>query len=846
MAKALVRTSVAPRFLTRPARKRPPRRSRSQKATLEALKTRARALLNPRTKEGKSRAARMEWLEETREKFELWSEADREQRERELDDLAFYAGDQWPADVLAARAGQEGSHGLPPIPARPCLVINKMREPVQQVLNGLRDAELGAELTPADDFADLGLVLDDTEIKTREGLIRRIQRDSQAVNFRLAAATRALICGRGYYGVMTRFVEGKTFDQELYVTGWFNQACVTLDPAHEQPDGSDARGGFIGRWITFEQYRTEYMKGEDDANLLRGLDAAAFVALGEEAPNWFKSSGDLRAVHVVDYFYVEEEARELCQLIDGAAVWRDELADGAEDLVIDTRDVITKTVKWCKLDGVNPEPLEERDWLGPDIPIIKMVGEELQPYDEDRHVEGMVRPARDSNQGFNAMASKAVELVALTPIPSVFIANGQDEGFTEEWDLMTTRTLGRVRYNTKDAEGNQVGPPTTISREAPIQAVGMSLQMFDEAVQTTTRRHDPSLGKVDPSLKSERLVTKVIEQSKEGTNNFQANQRVSIRREAEILNNLLYPVYGRRPGRLARIIDEAGKPQTVVLSAPQPSPTPQPSPMPPPPQPMNLPGAPPPPAAAPPPPAPPRYVLTPNAKANVNITIKKSFDSRRQEQNEMLVQVVQADPTQLLVVGDLLWGSSDLPAHEELAERYRAMLAPPVQAMITAKQKGGPQIPPEIQQALEQAQQMGQQAKQEIDRLTQILQGKQTEQEGKLKITAVQELAETQRADKDREAKLAIAVLNAKVETLANEMAVFMDERKRIGAHVADVTTLAQQHAHDAIQRGKDRLHEVLHAGMTHQHALQQTALDAALAPPPAAPAAPDAPQEMG
>lgn len=829
-------TSAAPRYLSKPRRPvRPTRHPR--KFTLKALKATGEAP-NKRTKEGKARAAKIEWLEDTREKFQAWTDADTDQKQRELDDLAFYAGEQWPEDVLAARAGQAAQNGVPPIPARPCLVINKMREPVNQVLDGLRDAEIGIELTPADDFAALGIVLDRTEIQTREGLLRRIQRDSQAASMRLWAAGRALIAGRGFYGVMTRFVEASIdgpadislWDQELYVTGWFNQACVTLDPAHEQPDGSDAKGGFIGEWMTFADYQTKYPTRVDRQNLLTDLDDSSFVALGEDAPTWFRGSGDLRAVHLVNYFYVVEETRELCLLADDTAAWRDEVPAGAD--VVDTRDVPSRTVKWCVLDGVNPDPLEERDWLGPDIPIIKVVGEELQPYDDQRRVEGLVRPGKDSNQGFNAMASKAVELVALTPIPSVYIANGQDEGFTKEWDLATTRTMGRLHYNVKDAEGNLVGAPTTINRDAPIQPVAMALQLFDEAVQTTTRRHDPSLGKVDPALKSGRAISQVIDQSKEGTSNFGDNQRISARRECVILNNLLWPVYGRRPGRLARIIDGTREPQTVLLGVPYvtqdgrhvPFTVPHPTdptrtvPMP-----LDHPSV---------PPTAHRYVLTANAKANINVTIKKNYDTRRQEQNELLVQLVEADPTQMLVVGDLLWDSSDLPAHEELAARYRVMLAPPIQAMLTAKQ-GGPQIPPEIQQQLTTAQQAMQQAQQEIQALQFKLQAKQVEQEGKLQITAAQELAETERADKDREAKLAVAVLNAKVETLANEMAVFLAEQKRIGAHVSDVNTLAQQHAHDAAESGKNRIHEMLHAGLEHQHTIAEISHEAAVAPEP-------------
>ena len=74
---------------------------------------------------------------------------------------------------------------MPPVPARPVITVNKMREPIHQVQNEERLSDLAPQLVPADDFEALVGALDDTEIELREGLIRRIQRhafDLDAVN----------------------------------------------------------------------------------------------------------------------------------------------------------------------------------------------------------------------------------------------------------------------------------------------------------------------------------------------------------------------------------------------------------------------------------------------------------------------------------------------------------------------------------------------------------------------------------------------------------------------------------------------------------------------------------------
>ena len=174
------------------------------------------------------------FLKQARERFHQSQEASENQRKRELDDLRFYQGgtNQWDADTLKARQKQEATAGMPPVPARPCLTINKVREPVHQILNQERQSDMGIEITPADDFGELGPPIDDTEIELREGLVRRIQRESEAADARSWAFDRAVKAGTGYYRVLTRYVKGKTWDQEIAVIRIFNQASVKIGRAH--------------------------------------------------------------------------------------------------------------------------------------------------------------------------------------------------------------------------------------------------------------------------------------------------------------------------------------------------------------------------------------------------------------------------------------------------------------------------------------------------------------------------------------------------------------------------------------------------------------------------------------
>lgn len=810
-----------------------PRRELRSRTSLQQLRS-SLDLPDGRTKEGKSRAKKREFVIEARETFEQWAEADRDQRERESSDEAFYALEHWPADIKLARAGQDAANGIPAIPARPCLVIDKLSEPVNQVLNQERDAEINAALVPADDFEGLGVVLDDKEITLREGFVRRIQRESQASMARSWAFKRAVIAGRGYYGVMTRRAPGKTFDKELYVTGWYNQSCVTLDPSHEQPDGSDAEGGFIGRWMKWTDYKLRWPDADDRRNLISSLRDTDFVALGNEAPNWFKvtetSKGHLRMVYVVDYFYTVKTSRVLCELADGRVEWKDEYPGEDADIVQED-DVIEHQIKWAILDGANPEPLEETDWEGPDIPIVKVLGEEVLPFNDERRIYGMVRPSRDPNQGFDAMASKLVEQVAYAPIPSVMMAVGQDEGVTKEWDLSTTRNMGRLHYNIKDADGNMAGPPIGVPRgEAPIQPIAMSLTMFSDAVDTTTRHHESSVGKSDPAVRSSKMSNALIEQAAKGSSNFLNNLKTSVRYETQIINNLLYPIYGKRPGRLAKIVNGQGNPETVMLGQPYVMQGKRPMALPP-----NVPT----------PENGQHYTLTEHANCNIAITITRNYETRRQEQEAFLGGIIGADPALMSVYGDLLFQHSDGPGHEEMAERAKLMLAPPVQAYLAAKKAGKP-FDPAAQQQLAEAKQMMDQAQKEIQELQQKLSGKVVEQQGKLAITKEQESHEDMRAAMDREVKIAVAEITAQAKQALQDMALFYEERGRIGAQIHEAAQGGKELAHDAhlahVAAITDAGQATLEHNQTleqqaaaHQQTLEQGQQSAALAPPPTA-----------
>ena len=741
-------------------------------------------------------------LKKARERFTLADDSDSKQQAREREDLGFYSGEtQWPADIRAARAGQPPMNGMPAVPARPTLTINKVREPVTQIQNQVRGSDIGIELVPADDFGDLGLTPDDTEVTLREGLIRRIQRESQAQDARQWAADRAFIAGRGYYLVMTRFLPGKTWDQEVYVHRIYNQAGVLLDPSHTSPDGSDADWEFMGTWVPWDRYKSEYptlADGKD--NPFSEASESDFMSMAESYPDWYQADGDQRAVRVVDYWYTERSSVTYAVLEDGTVVDEDQVPEGVEP--VDTRTDVVKTIQWCKIGG-GVQILEETTWAGPDMPIVKVLGVELQPFDDQRRAEGMVRPARDSQMGFNYMASKAVEVLGLSPIPLLQLDPEAIDGYEAWYAVLNTRTLPYAPYRTFDDQGRQLSAPHRLPVDPNIQPIMQALLMFNQAVQDTTAVSDPMMGKTDSSVKSAKHAQFLIEQSQGATSNYLDNLARSMRYEGQVENNLLYPIYGARPGRMVRILTGDGENEMMRLGDPQQQAEQE-----------NQRAQ-----------AAKIGKLTKDAHFNVIVKISKNAENRRMQESSALGELIAAEPQMMGWFGDLYFSARDIPNRKQLAERAKVMLAPPIQQMLAAKDQGK-ELDPAAQAQIQQLQQQLQELTQIAGQMDQAIKTEQAAQQAKVAIEQGKAETQLQTEQLKAQTQTQIADLEAKRDLMLAEQQAATDlERDRMknatAIHIAEIAAKTK-----GVIQAQEMEHEAIALAHTTQHEAEQADLD--------------------
>jgi Phage P22-like portal protein len=745
--------------------------------------------------------------EQAMRRFAFVAEAEASQREREVEQIKFTDfDDQWPEDVKAARSGLSSSpsDGSPPVPARPCLVINKLRVPLEQVSNECRSARLALQMAPKRGGASRA------QAEAMEDIARAIQAESRAALARQWAFDRAAKCGRGYYRLLTEYTHDGDFDQDIVYKRILNQSSVYLDPGATEPDWSDGRWAFIVSDLPWDRYTEEFpdselaVSGADDAGTLTGV--------GDDQPGWVSDTPDGgKVVRVAEYFYLTDEPTEvgLWAFPDGSERTLPlEPAPVGAQLVVDerglpmVRTVKTRTVHWCKLNAI--EILEEGILPGTYIPIIPVIASESNANGERRWV-GMVGPAMDAQRSYNYMVSAEAETIGLAPRAPYVGYYETIEPYIAWWSQANQRNFPVLPIAAvRGPDGTVLPPPTRSVTEPAIQAIVIAKQGADGDIKATTGRWDASLGNLGPSERSGKAILALQKQAEQGSSSGWLDNlaQMSMMLEGKILREWIPLVYSR-PGRVVASIGRDEQPTSVMIGKPFVAQDGYPQEVPP-----DTPGA--------------QLIDLKDAQMAVAVTVGKSFTTRREEATAAMGQLAEAAPQLVPIYADVWVDQMDFPGAKVISERLKTQLPPNVAA-------GDEQpVPPAIQRKLDEQGQMLELLQKELNAKNDLIEKDTLKLEADLKKT-----------EADNAAKIQVASIQSQTQIAIEQMKL---EAAAVGAEVerekADLAYLqafnAQQMQLAADAEGREREFEAQSA-MSAQQTGEQALLaeqQAALAPP--------------
>lgn len=329
-------------------------------------------------------------MDTMRKRMEQAISAESENRKAALDDKMFVAGNQWPVEVMAQRN----------LDKRPCLTINKLPTFIHQVVNAQRENRPSINVSPVGDRSDPEVA------KMYRGVIRFIERDCFADIAYDTAFDDAVTMGWGYFRILTEWEAPDSLNLVAVIRRIRNAFTVYMDPQAQDPTGADAKWCFVSELIPREEFRQKW----PDATEIPYADGG----IGEKYQSWVTKD----EIRIVEYFEIVYEKRTLVRLSNGHVGWKDELDDITKAYIkkgriyIDeTRESRVPTVKWYKATAV--DILMQRDWIGTSIPIIRVIGNEIDIEGKSK-LSGLVRFAKDPQRMYNYWRDLSLD----TPIPT--------------------------------------------------------------------------------------------------------------------------------------------------------------------------------------------------------------------------------------------------------------------------------------------------------------------------------------------------------------------------------------------------------------------------------------------
>lgn len=607
-----------------------------------------------------------EVLERLRKRFERSVAGSSDNRKAAVEDRKFKAGIQWPADVAAQRATDK----------RPCLTVNRMQTFVHQVTNPARENRPQINISPIGDRSDK------EGAKIFEGMIRSIERDSHADIAYDTALDDAVTSGFGYIRLLTEWKSENSFEQVLSIRRVRNPFTVYLDPNSQEPDGSDAKFGFITELLSEDEFKREFPRAQ-----VLPFDLAG---IGEKYKSWITKDG----IRIAEYYEVEEEPAELVELSNGWTGYRDEVDEFTERkiknesvTIVDSRDSCRRKVMWYKVNAI--QILERTEWVGKWVPIIPVIGEEIDIEGKVQY-NGIIRNAKDSQRQYNYWVTSETELVALAPKAPYIIEEGQIEGHEQEWKNANRRPMPVLTYKATSLDGHMAPPPQRAPMvQIPAGVVQAKQGAAQDMMSTTGIRFDATVAE-RMSDESGKAIRELSRNTDVGAFHYYDNLRRSLEFLGRQMVDVIPKVYNRR--QVTTILRKDDTQQNVTIDpsmgrayregkegADQ-----------------KL----------------MRYFNPQFGEYGVTVDIGPSYATKRIEASESMMQFVRAMPNTAQLVMDLIASEMDWPGADKIAARLAKAIPP---QMLTPEMKD---VPPQVQ-ALIQAQE--QQAKQLQQQLQQVM-----------------------------------------------------------------------------------------------------------------------------
>lgn len=477
-----------------------------------------------------------ERLKQIRERFSVLKGAWSNIFEKGRDDDRFVAGYQWPEEIKNEREDD----------GRPVLTYNLLERYVSHITNQVRANWPQARILPVEGdkqgsnkrFSNVAGTKDYSQAEVLQGIIRNIEHISRADQAYDTAVEHSTRHGFGFFRIITQYSHDDSFDQDILIKRVKNSYNCLIDLAGEDADYSDANDAFVFSTIQEDVFKNKY-------------PGVAYTQLDAHTANGFYDGWyDSKSLRVAEYYFIEYEKDEVLLLSDGSMEYLSEIKTILDELeeeqgitIIKRRDVKRRQCKWQKMtaDTILEGPIDIPTSY---IPLLLVAGKEYI-IDGQYELHSAVRQAKDAQKSYNFNRTAATEAMSLEP-KAPYIGTEEQFAAHPEWDDANKKNLPYLPYTHVDG----IEKPSRTFPTGRGQAELMNAQMDKADIREIIGLPEASMGDQSNEISGKAIKAKQAA-GNVSTFIFPDNLNRAIEQAARILIEMIPRVY--TSGKMQRI-----------------------------------------------------------------------------------------------------------------------------------------------------------------------------------------------------------------------------------------------------------------------------------------------------
>ena len=540
--------------------------------------------------------------------------------------------EQWDATVKRQRETDPGG-------ARPCLVMDRTGQYVDNVAGQVAKSPPGLHVVPVDSKADRKVA------EQLDGLFRHIEYSSRAQMHYSTALRSAARVGVGYLCVRPEYINRALGWQEPRISAIADPLRVVFDPWCTDLDGKDANFGFLLSEISTAEFERKYGKTIEKCSFgntesLRGArpEKDSIVLAEQWMADEVKTNmvvhtgqdGEETALREDDYHAACQASG--CQL-EVKSVYKDKI----------------RRIKWRQMTGA--EVLEESEYPADQIGIVPTYG--YWGISDGQMVYcGIPRRAMNAQRSYNYHVSEQLAYMGSAPKSPWLVSSRAIRGLESIWDRASLESRAYLPYRDLDSEG---------AINAPQRAnVSTNLQNHMAGADQALRDIEASIGMYQANLGAQGNETSRVaidgrkESGETSTSHFPLNLSACLGQVGRICVQMLPRLMDTK--RRQRILGVDMTPGFVTIDPDQQQAVQE---------------------------TDDGLSINPSiGEYDVRIVVGTAYTTQRSQAQSALAEVMRTNPELTAAIAPIWANNLDIPNAEKLAQVLTAMAPPAVQAIL--------------------------------------------------------------------------------------------------------------------------------------------------------------------